>query len=101
MYQALASNRVDAITAFSSDGRIAAEKLRVLTDPKHAIPGYDAIMLVAPDRAKDDRFLTALRPLAGRIDVAAMREANLQVDREVDKQSPDQAARWLATKIGL
>ncbi|MBJ6121321.1 ABC transporter permease/substrate-binding protein [Sphingomonas mollis] len=101
MYQALASDRVDAITAFSSDGRIAAEKLRVLTDPKHAIPGYDAIMLVAPDRAKDDRFLTALRPLAGRIDVAAMREANLQVDREADKRTPDQAARWLATKIGL
>ncbi|MDP1027401.1 glycine betaine ABC transporter substrate-binding protein [Sphingomonas sp. KR1UV-12] len=101
MYQALASGRVDAITAFSSDGRIAAEHLRVLTDPKHAIPGYDAILLVAPGRAKDARFLAALRPLAGRIGVEAMRQANYRVDREADKQSPEQAAAWLAGAIRL
>ncbi|GGB25748.1 ABC transporter permease [Sphingomonas metalli] len=101
MYRALASGRADVITAFSSDGRIAAERLTVLTDPRHAIPGYDAILLVAPGRAKDARFTQALAPLVGRIPVAAMREANLLVDREADKQSPDAAARWLAAKLGL
>ncbi|MFS0772185.1 ABC transporter permease/substrate-binding protein [Sphingomonas sp. 1P08PE] len=101
MYQALASGRVDAITAFSSDGRIAAERLRVLTDPKRAIPGYDAILLAAPARTNDARFLAALRPLAGRIGVQAMRQANYRVDREADKQSPEQAAAWLAQAIGV
>lgn len=101
MYRALASGRADVIPAFSSDGRIAADKLVVLDDPKGAIPGYDAILLIAPDRVEDARFTAALRPLVGRIPVAAMREANLMVDRDVDKKSPDEAARWLAAKVGL
>ncbi|UUX98009.1 ABC transporter permease/substrate-binding protein [Sphingomonas sp. J315] len=101
MYRALASGTADVIPAFSSDGRIAADKLTVLDDPKGAIPGYDAILLVAPDRAGDSRFAAVLRPLVGAIPVEAMREANLMVDRDADKRSPDQAARWLAAKVGL
>jgi osmoprotectant transport system permease protein len=101
MYQALASDRVDVISAFSSDGRIAADRLAVLADPKHAIPGYDAILLVAPRRRDDARFLAALRPLVGRIPVEAMRAANYRVDRPDAKESPDTAARWLAARIGL
>ena len=100
MYQALASARVDVISAFSSDGRIAAEKLTVLADPRRAIPGYDAILLVAPARAKDPRFLAALKPLVGRVPVDAMRAANYRVDRERDKQTPEAAATWLAKRIG-
>ncbi len=101
MYRALASGEADVISAFSSDGRIAADGLTVLADPRHAIPSYDALLLAAPGRAKDTRFLAALRPLVGRIPVAAMREANYRVDREADKQSPDAAARWLAARVGL
>ena len=101
MYQALASGRVDVISAFSSDGRIAADGLVTLTDPKRAIPGYDAILLVAPAHARDARFLAAIRPLVGHIPVDAMRAANLQVDRADDKRTPEQAARWLAERIGL
>jgi osmoprotectant transport system permease protein len=101
MYRALASGRVDAITAFSSDGRIAAERLRVLADPRRAIPGYDAILLLAPARANDARFVAALRPLGGRIDVATIRQANYRVDRDADKETPEQAAAWLARRLGL
>ncbi len=101
MYRALQSGKADVISAFSSDGRIAADKLTVLTDPRHAIPGYDAILMVAPARANDARFTAALRPLVGRIPVEAMRTANYQVDRDTDKQTPESAARWLASKIGL
>ena len=101
MYRALQSGKADVISAFSSDGRIAADKLTVLTDPRHAIPGYDAILMVAPARANDARFTAALRPLVGRIPVEAMRTANYQVDRDTDKQTPEAAARWLASKIGL
>ena len=96
MYRALASGQVDVISAFSSDGRIAADRLTVLTDPKSAVPSYDALLLVSPGHASDARLLAALRPLVNAIPVATMREANNQVDRDTDKRTPDQAARWLA-----
>jgi osmoprotectant transport system permease protein len=101
MYRALASGRADVITAFSSDGRIAAQDLAVLRDDRGAIPGYDAILLVAPDRADDERFISALMPLVDAIPVEAMRQANYRVDRDSDTQSPDAAARWLEEQIGL
>jgi len=101
MYRALASGEADVISAFSSDGRIAAERLTVLADPRHAIPSYDALLLVAPARARDARFVAALAPLVGRIPVGAMREANYQVDRDAAKRTPDQAADWLARRIGF
>jgi osmoprotectant transport system permease protein len=100
MYRALASRDADVISAFSSDGRIAADRLVVLADPRHAIPSYDAILLVAPARARDAAFLAAIRPLVGRIPVAAMRAANYQIDRDADKRTPEQAAAWLAQRIG-
>jgi osmoprotectant transport system permease protein len=100
MYRALESGRADVISAFSSDGRIAADRLVTLTDPKRAIPGYDAILLVAPARRQNARFLAALRPLIGAIPVAAMREANYMVDRDRNKATPEAAARWLASRIG-
>ena len=101
MYRALDSKQADVISAFSSDGRIAAQNLAVLGDPRRAIPGYDAILLLSPARAKDARFAAALAPLVGHIPVEAMREANYMVDRDEGKASPEQAARWLEKKIGL
>lgn len=100
MYRALASGDADVISAFSSDGRIAADRLVVLADPRHAIPSYDAILLVAPARARDPAFLAAIRPLVGRIPVAAMRAANYQVDRDTAKRTPEEAAAWLERVIG-
>ncbi|MEO5494850.1 MAG: ABC transporter permease/substrate-binding protein [Sphingomonas sp.] len=101
MYRALESGQADVISAFSSDGRIAADKLTVLTDPRGAIPNYDAILTIAPRLAKDARFVGVLRPLMGRVSVEAMREANYMVDRDAGKVSPEAAARWLEKKIGL
>ncbi len=101
MYRALTSGQVDVISAFSSDGRIAADDLVVLSDPKGALPPYDAVLLVSPKRADDRRLLAALQPLIGKIPVAAMRQANLSVDRDQDKATPAEAARALAAKLGL
>lgn len=92
MYRALAGGEADVISAFSSDGRIAADKLVVLTDPKGALPPYDAVILVSPKRAEDQRLLSALRPLVGSVSVEAMRAANYSVDRDRDKATPAQAA---------
>ncbi|WP_404335198.1 ABC transporter permease/substrate-binding protein [Sphingomonas sp. MMS12-HWE2-04] len=101
MYRALASGAADVIPAFSSDGRIAADKLTVLADPRHAIPGYDAILLLSPARRGDARFQAALRPLLDAIPVEKMREANYLVDRDHDQRSPDDAARWLEGQLDL
>jgi osmoprotectant transport system permease protein len=100
MYKAALSGESDVITAFSSDGRLVADDLLVLRDPKQAIPPYDAVILVSPKRAHDARFIAALRPLIGAIPVEAMRKANLSVDRDADKQTPEAAARTLEAAIG-
>ncbi|WP_321325238.1 ABC transporter permease/substrate-binding protein [uncultured Parasphingorhabdus sp.] len=99
MYPALVSGEVDVISAFSSDGRIAANGLVVLADPKGAVPAYEAILLLAPARAGDQKFVAAINPLIDAITVDNMREANYMVDREGDKKTPRQAARWLNEKL--
>ncbi len=96
MYRALGSGAADVISAFSSDGRIAAQGLVVLADPKHAIPAYDALLLVSPRRRPDAAFVAALKPLVRSLSVERMRAANLMVDRDADKQSPRAAAASLA-----
>jgi osmoprotectant transport system permease protein len=101
MYRAVEDGSADVISAFSSDGRMAAQGLLVLTDPKGAIPSYDAVILISPKRTKDPRIPRALTPLIGKIPVERMREANLMVDRDADKLSPREAARALARAIGL
>jgi osmoprotectant transport system permease protein len=99
MYRAIEGGAADVISAFSSDGRIAADRLVTLSDPKGAIPAYDAVMLIAPKRADDRRLIGALKPLIGAISVEHMREANLAVDRDADKKTPEDAARALATTL--
>ena len=97
MYPAVAAGEVDVISAYTSDGRIAQHDLVVLADPKHAIPPYDAILLLAPKRAGDRALTDALSPLIGAIDVNLMREANLRATGA--NASPAEVARWLWGEI--
>ena len=99
MYRALADGSVDVISAFSSDGRVAADHLLVLADDRHAIPAYDAIILISPRRRNDEALRAALLPLIGAIPVERMRQANYMVDRDSGRVSPEQAARWLESAI--
>jgi osmoprotectant transport system substrate-binding protein/osmoprotectant transport system permease protein len=101
MYRALADGSVDVISAFSSDGRIAAENLLVLSDVKHAIPAYDAVILISPRRRDDEELRGALAPLIGAIPVERMRQANYMLDRDTDKSTAQEAARFLAAGAGL
>lgn len=97
MYDAVRTGEADAISAFSSDGRIAAFELTTLTDPQHALPPYDAVLLLAPRAADDPRVVEALTPLLGAISIETMREANRRVDQDGD--SPETAAAWLDGQI--
>jgi osmoprotectant transport system permease protein len=99
MYPAVGAGEVDVISAYSSDGQIAKYDLVVLDDPKHAIPPYDAILLVSPRRRDDSALANALQPLLGAIDVTLMREANLRASGGTSDSSADAAARWLWDQI--
>jgi osmoprotectant transport system permease protein len=98
MYEAVATREVDVITAFSSDGRIAANDLIVLEDPRGAILPYDAIVLLSARRANDAVLRRALEPLVGAIPVELMRAANQRVDRKDEPEPPVAAARWLGAR---
>ena len=98
MYQAVALGEVDVISAFSTDGRIAALDLRVLDDDRGAIPPYDAVVLASARLAREHpEVLAALRQLDGRIDAKRMRAANLEVDEK--GRTPADVGRELATTL--
>lgn len=99
MYAAVSSGDVDVIAGYTSDGLIAKYDLVVLDDVKHAIPPYDAIMLLAPKRADDAKLRAALQPLLGAIDLPLMREANLRAAGNDATSSPDSVATWMWQKI--
>lgn len=93
MYTAVRDGQVDVITAYTTDGRIAAFDLAVLDDPLAVLPPYDAVILLSPQAARRPGLADALAPLIGAIDATLMREANRRVD--MDGQTPAQAAAWL------
>ncbi len=95
LYDAVSRGEVDVISAFSSDGRIATNDLVTLADSAHALPPYDAMILLAPRVADDPRVICALAPLRTAITVERMRQANEMVDRATDKRAPAAAAAWL------
>jgi osmoprotectant transport system permease protein len=95
MYQAVDRGAVDVISAFTTDGRIAAFDLVILDDPKNAIPPYDAVLLLSEHAAEKDELVAAVQPLVGAISVETMRRANYLVDREKDKKTVAAAADWL------
>ena len=95
MYEALRQGEVEVISAFTSDGRIEAYDLRVLDDPRNAIPPYDAVLLLSAEAAENDDLVAALEPLVGAIGVEILRRANYMVDREQDKRTIGEAAAWL------
>ncbi|MGB7256693.1 MAG: ABC transporter permease/substrate-binding protein [Pseudolabrys sp.] len=99
MYAAVANGDVDVVSAYTSEGRIAQYDLKVLADPKQAIPPYDAILLLSPRRSNDEKLIAALKPLIGAIPAELMRTANL---RAADGKGalPKDAAKWLWERIG-
>ena len=83
MYQAVAGGQVDVISAFSTDGRIAAFDLVVLEDERGAIPPYDALILAGPRLVRErPDVVAALRQITGTIDANRMRRMNLAVDQD-------------------
>jgi osmoprotectant transport system permease protein len=97
MYAAVQSGKVDVISAYSTDGRIAAFDLKVLKDTEEALPPYDAVLLLSPEHSTNSLLKEALEPLIGSIDDERMRSANKMVD--LDGRSMGEAAAWLMAGI--
>lgn len=98
MYKAAASGEADVISAYTSDGQIATNDLVVLEDVRHVIPPYDAILLLSPKRADDQKLIAALKPLLDAINVEAMRKANARASS--GDVTPEEVARDLSGTIG-
>jgi len=98
MYQAAAAGEVDVISAFSTDGRIAAYDLVVLRDDRGVIPPYDAVILMrdASARARPE-LVGHLARLEGKISAERMRALNRAVDEE--GRSPAAVAEELAAAL--
>ncbi|MDX1933898.1 MAG: ABC transporter permease/substrate-binding protein [Capsulimonadales bacterium] len=97
MYDAVRRGQVDVISAFSTDGRIAAYDLVVLADERQAFPPYDAVLFLSAKGAEKAGLTEALRPLVGRFSDSTMRTANRIVD--VDGGSVREAAAFLERTV--
>lgn len=100
MYEALRSKKVDVISGFSTDGRIAAYDLRVLDDNKNYFPPYYAAPLAREDILIEFPVLRKIfEKIAGQITEEDMMQMNYEVDRE--KRSPSSVAREYLSDIGF
>ncbi len=93
MYGAVKDDQVQAILAYTSDGRIPAYRLKLLGDPRQAFPPYDAVLLLSPSAARRPGLRAALEPLVGAVRLESMQRANSRVD--VEKWPPRRAAAEL------
>lgn len=92
MYEALARKEVDVISAFATDGRIAAYHLKPLEDDLQFFPPYFAAPVIRSEVLEEHPELEAtLNLLAGQISTKLMQQLNLQVDQQ--KRSPREVAR--------
>ncbi len=81
LYDALSTGGVDVIAGYTTDGRIDAMHLHVLSDDRGAIPPYDAIVVVSERLARDQPEIAArFAALEHSIDPERMRRWNAAVD---------------------
>ncbi len=100
LYQALTQGSIDVAAGDSTDGRIAALDLVQLEDDRHYFPPYQAVPLVQAETLKRlPELREVLNLLAGKLDAAAMREMNREVDQE--KKKPEDVARQFLLAKGL
>jgi glycine betaine/choline ABC-type transport system substrate-binding protein len=85
MYQAVQKGDVDAIVAYSSDGRISAMDLKILEDDKSFFPPYDAMLIIRNQTiAEHPELYNLLDQLSGRIDQETIQRLNARADVDGD-----------------
>jgi osmoprotectant transport system substrate-binding protein len=100
-YDALKNGDVDAVVAFSTDGRIASDGLVLLEDDKSYYPIYQLAPVVRDDVLQANPGIAdALNPLAPLLTTEVMAGLNYQVDGP-DKKEPADVAKAFLTEKGL
>lgn len=100
MYRALAAGRVDAISAYATDGRIKSLGLAVLEDDRKFFPPYHAAFLARPQAFKKVPGLREkLEALSGAISDAEMARLNAEVD--LKKRPAREVARAFLAEKGF
>lgn len=97
-YAACRDGNVDVIDAYSTDGRIPAFNLKILTDNEKVFPSYHASPLIRADTLKNHpEIADALNLLAGKLTDEEMTTLNARV--EIDGESAQNvASQWLKKK---
>ncbi|WP_040210500.1 glycine betaine ABC transporter substrate-binding protein [Clostridium polynesiense] len=81
-YNAIETNKIHALDAYSTDGLLKAMNLKVLEDDKKLFPPYQAIPIINNEvLEKHPELEEVINMLAGAIDDEAMREMNYKVDK--------------------
>ena len=91
VYTALKNGQVFAGLVYTTDGRLSAFKLKLLSDDLHYFPDYTAAPVVSKAYLDAHPDLAALlKPLADLFDDETMRQLNARVD--VNHESPSRVA---------
>ncbi|WP_412030960.1 osmoprotectant ABC transporter substrate-binding protein [Bacillus nakamurai] len=88
VYDALKSNKMDIVLAYSTDGRIISYGLKMLKDDKQFFPPYDCSPVVPERVLKEHPELKGvINKMIGRIDTKMMQKMNYEVDGHLKEPS--------------
>ncbi|WP_125544196.1 osmoprotectant ABC transporter substrate-binding protein [Levilactobacillus lindianensis] len=92
LYDALASDKMDAVLGYSTDGRVGSYNLKLLKDDKDFFPPYDGSP-VATDAIlkKHPELKPVINRMVGKISLKTMQQLNYQVDDQL--QEPQTVAK--------
>ncbi|MED4647285.1 osmoprotectant ABC transporter substrate-binding lipoprotein OpuCC [Bacillus inaquosorum] len=88
VYDAVKNGKMDAVLAYSTDGRIKAYDLKILKDDKRFFPPYDCSPVIPEKVLKEHPELEGvINKLIGQIDTEMMQELNYEVDGKLKEPS--------------
>ncbi|MCY9096666.1 osmoprotectant ABC transporter substrate-binding lipoprotein OpuCC [Bacillus inaquosorum] len=88
VYDAVKNGKMDAVLAYSTDGRIKAYDLKILKDDKRFFPPYDCSPVIPEKVLKEHPELEdVINKLIGQIDTETMQELNYEVDGKLKEPS--------------
>lgn len=88
VYDAVKNGKMDAVLAYSTDGRIKAYDLKILKDDKRFFPPYDCSPVIPEKVLKaHPEFEGVINKLIGQIDTETMQELNYEVDGKLKEPS--------------
>jgi Periplasmic glycine betaine/choline-binding (lipo)protein of an ABC-type transport system (osmoprotectant binding protein) len=100
VYNAIATNKMDIVVAYSTDARLKEYELVTLEDDKHFFPPYDASPVIRKEVLEAHPELQeVIDLLIGKLDAKTVIDLNYEVD--VNKRNEKKVAEEYLKRIGL